>query len=310
VWLPSKVCGNALKEINKESFRLPPNVVNQLADRRLYLHRGSGLLLLRGLQPEQRTQRENFILFAGLASHLSEHRGRQSGKKHLVHVTDLTNGGDPTQYPAPYCRQDLPFHTDTGDLVAMFVFAPAAFGGDGTFASVSTIYNELAKSSPDLLDVLALPDWPFDRPPDKSGTFYKRPVMFMNNGEPEMIFSRGALIQSPRGQRPLEIPKLTRIQTEALDAVQVAASKVAHRIQYQAGDMLLFNNRKILHGRDSFVDAQEGCKPRHIVRLWLQDEELAGKPPSSLQKLWDNVFAGEEKGEHEDKLWPQAPDPS
>lgn len=130
----------------------------------------------------------------------------------------------------------------------------------------------------------------------------------MNNGQPEMIFSRGALIQSPRGQRPLEIPKLTRIQTEALDAVQVVASKVAHRIQYQSGDMLLFNNRKILHGRDSFVDAREGYKPRHIIRLWLRDEELAGKPPSSLQRLWDNVFAGEEKGECEDKLWPQAPD--
>jgi hypothetical protein len=134
--------------------------------------------------------------------------------------------------------------------------------------------------------------------------------MFMNNGEPEMIFSRGALIQSPRGQRSLEIPKLTRIQTEALDAVQIAASKVAHRIQYQAGDMLLFNNRKILHGRDSFVDARESYQPRHIIRLWLQDEELAGKPPSPLQKLWDNVFTGEEIGEREDKLWPQAPDPS
>ena len=97
-----------------------------------------------------------------------------------VHIKDLTDG-DPHMHAAPYCntglvtklsvcsslstalRSSQPFHTDAGDVVAMFVFGTAAQGGHGTFAPVSTIYNELASSSPDLLTVLNQPDWPFDR---------------------------------------------------------------------------------------------------------------------------------------------------
>jgi hypothetical protein len=80
----------------------------------------------------------------------------------------------------------------------MFVFTPAAYGGDGTFASVSAIYNELAKLSPDLLDVLALPDWPFDR-------YFYLPLFFMSCAAEVYgatfslyilhIFSKGLLIK-------------------------------------------------------------------------------------------------------------------
>jgi hypothetical protein len=127
-----------------------------------------------------------------------------------------------------------------------------------------------------------------------------------------MVFSRGALIRSPRGQRPLDIPKLTRIQCEALDAVHFAAAEAAHKIQYREGDLLLFNNRRILHGRDGFTDAG-GAGQRHMVRLWLKDEEMAGRPSDlALQKLWDNIFAsdGENERQHQERHWPSVPDPS
>lgn len=45
----------------------------------------------------------------------------------------------------------------------MFVFCSAAKGGDGTFAPVSTIYNKLKQSSPDLIPVLMQSDWPFNK---------------------------------------------------------------------------------------------------------------------------------------------------
>jgi hypothetical protein len=82
----------ALGELDKRAFRLPATLERNLAARRLDLHAGSGILLLRGLRPDQRSQRENFILFAGLASHLSEQRGRQSGKKYLGMYLYLEQG--------------------------------------------------------------------------------------------------------------------------------------------------------------------------------------------------------------------------
>jgi hypothetical protein len=132
-----------------------------------------------------------------------------------------------------------------------------------------------------------------------------------------MVFSRGALIRSSQGQQAPDIPKLTRIQCEALDAVHFAAAETAHRIQYREGDLLLFNNRRILHGRDAFTDAAGAdqvqgysLSRRHMVRLWLKDEQMAGRPPNSaLQVLWGKIFAGEE-GVEEERGWPSVPDPS
>lgn len=224
----------------------------------------------------------------------------------------------------------------------MLVLKSAADGGDGTFASVAKICDRLPHSSPDLIPVLLQTDWPFDRyllarvlycsspplcpvhrlsecklsrPPDRSlgEEFYKRPVLFLNkDNQTEMIFSRGALIRSPRGRRPASIPKLTKIQCEALDAVHFAAEEVSHKIKYQEGDLLLFNNRRILHGRDAFTDAAEGSQ-RHMLRFWLKDEAMAGSPPdSALQKVWGNIFSRdvECEGHCEERHWPSVPDPS
>jgi hypothetical protein len=134
--------------------------------------------------------------------------------------------------------------------------------------------------------------------------------LFLNDeNQPEMVFSRGALIRSPRGQRPLSIPKLTRVQCEALDAVHFAAAEAAHTIQYQEGDLLVFNNRRILHGRNAFADTR-GAGQRHMVRLWLKDEEMAGKPADlTLQRLWGKTFVRGDEDERQERHWPSVPDP-
>lgn len=55
------------------------------------------------------------------------------------------------------------FHTDLFcDIVAMQTRGCAARGGNHIVSSVATIYNELIKTRPDLVAVLAAPNWPFD----------------------------------------------------------------------------------------------------------------------------------------------------
>ena len=48
------------------------------------------------------------------------------------------------------------------------------------------------------------------------------------------------------------------------------------------------NNLSIFHARDGFTN--EGEKQRHLVRLWLRDEELAWKLPEELKGRFDKVF--------------------
>jgi hypothetical protein len=192
----------------------------------------------------------------------------------------------------------------------MFVVQASAKGGQGIFCPVASICSELAATRPDLLEELAKPEWPFDRPPDGVGAFYRRPLLFPNEttAAPEMIFSRGALISSPQGFRPAGLPSLTLRQNVALDAVHFAASSKALRLEYQPGDVLFFNNRRVLHGREAFEDGGGASGNRHLLRLWLRDEDLAGTPPPPLNRLWEERLvaprSGEEAGE---AAWPLAP---
>ena len=81
--------GARLDAICKETFPLPL-LQEHLIEKRLELHKGCGLVVFRGIDPSRYSRRENIIIFAGLSSHLSEQRGRQTRTKYL---------GTPAQFP-------------------------------------------------------------------------------------------------------------------------------------------------------------------------------------------------------------------
>ena len=132
-------------------------------------------------------------------------------------------------------------------------------------------------------------------------------MMFMENGEPEMAFSRGGLLMSPSSQRPSSLPALTSSQAEALDMVHLAATRTATNVSFIKGDMLFFNNRKILHGRKQFFDGEGEAESRHFLRLWLRDEKLAGHPPGYLRGRWAKIFDYNRNEDDSDERWPLEP---
>ena len=193
----------------------------------------------------------------------------------------------------------------------MLVIQPSLCGGSGTFSPVATVYNTLAAQRPDLLHELAVPNWPFARAGATPKDVTRRPVMFLGpvSGAPEMLFSRGSLIRSgdDTSTNNAAMPCLTRAQSAALDAVHFTAGDAALSVEYVAGDVVFFNNRRMLHGRESFADGRgEGVK-RHILRLWLQDGERAGMPPPPLAAVWDRTFLEHDERKH-DEGWPLEPD--
>ncbi|KAK4146227.1 uncharacterized protein C8A04DRAFT_35207 [Dichotomopilus funicola] len=311
--------GKSLNDLDASSFPLPL-LADRLAATRKNLHEGLGMAVLRGLDTSSLSMRDMFAVFAGLASHISQRRGRQSGGKMIVHITDLSElGVRGAVLPAPYRNSPLPFHTDpAADIVAMFVVQPSLSGGHGTFSPVATVYSTLAARRPDFLRELAAPDWPFVKAGGAGGpedvTHRRRPVLFLGavSGAPEMLFSRGSLVRSGC---------LTMAQNAALDAVHFAARDAACSIQYAAGDVLFFNNRRVLHGREAFLDGcglrrpgeeerPEGLeRKRYMLRLWLQDEQRAGIPPAPMAAIWERTFAEHGHRGH-DEGWPLEPDRS
>jgi Taurine catabolism dioxygenase TauD, TfdA family len=86
---------------------------------------------------------------------------------------------------------------------------------------------------------------------------------------------------------------MTEVQAEAIDMVHFTAVKHCVTMLLQRGDIQLVNNLACQHARSGFVD-----KPfhrRHIVRLWLRNEELAWETPEALKKSWFEKYGDSER---------------
>jgi alpha-ketoglutarate-dependent taurine dioxygenase len=55
--------------------------------------------------------------------------------------------------------------------------------------------------------------------------------------------------------RSSNIPPITEVQAEALDALHFLAEKFSVTLGFQKGDVQYVNNLSIFHARDGFVDA-------------------------------------------------------
>jgi hypothetical protein len=94
------------------------------------------------------------------------------------------------------------------------------------------------------------------------------------------------------------LPPLTEAQAEALDAVHFIAAKHRLETSMREGDIRFINNLAVLHSREAYKDDE--THKRHLVRLWLRNEELAWELPAPLKLAWARVFDDEERGERWD----------
>jgi hypothetical protein len=166
-----------------------------------------------------------------------------------------------------------------------------------------TIYNAIASSRPDLIDVLAQPDWPvFDS--TQNPPYQLRPMLFYHEERIILNISEVHVKMDPKFRRAHCIPNLSEQQREALDLVLTVAKKYSFTLDTQYGDIRYINNLSILHARGEFRDDRQSH--RHLVRLYLRNDEIGWDIPPMLQKTWDSVY-----GENEtiDEIYPIEPVP-
>ena len=81
--------------------------------------------------------------------------------------------------------------------------------------------------------------------------------------------------------------------------VHFVAEKHGMRMRLERGDILLYNNLAVLHGREAFRDVETGnigeARRRHILRLWVRNERLAWKTPDPLAREWHQVYGDSER---------------
>ena len=155
--------------VSQASFPLP-TLAPLLRQQAQTLSTGRGFFVLRGLRVDSYTRSENIIIYAGVSSHIAPIRGRQDSKlvdgtkqsSMLNHIKDLSTTSVAGKIGAPaYTTDKQVFHTDAGDIVSLFCLQTAQSGGESKLASSWRVYNELARTRPDVIRTLA-EDWAFD----------------------------------------------------------------------------------------------------------------------------------------------------
>lgn len=129
--------------------------------------------------------------------------------------------------------------------------------------------------------------------------------MFHHDGKIMMNVSRRLLVGAPNGPRSKGIPGLTEAQAEALDAVHFTSLKYEIKPSMKKGDIRFINNLGVLHRREAFEN--EGDQTRHLMRLWLKNEDLIWKLPATLRLAWARVFDDNDasRGPHWDVVPPR-----
>ncbi|KAL2681237.1 hypothetical protein Neosp_008845 [[Neocosmospora] mangrovei] len=300
--------------ISQKTFVLP-KLHDKLRAISKEIHQGHGFKVVRGVPVDKYTREENIIVYAGISSHIAPVRGRQDhqyeGKRAdvaVAHIKDITREVDAHRIGAPaYTTEKQVFHTDSGDVIALFALGEAEEGGQSYLSSSWNVYNQLAKTRPDLIHTLT-EQWVSEEFGKVGKRFELRPLLYQQPAteqDPERL-----IIQYARRRytgywslpRSSDIPPITEAQAEALDTLHFLAEKHAVSLDFHKGDIQYVNNLSIFHARGGFKDSPE--KQRHLVRLWLRDPEFAWKTPEALRRRWDNVYEGIEE---ENTVFPLEP---
>jgi hypothetical protein len=246
---------------------------------------GRGFLLLRGLPVERWTMREAATAFFGLGAHLGSARS-QNGKGHVLgHVKDLGLASDDPNVRIYQTHERQTFHTDSCDIVGLLCLKTARTGGLSALVSSTTIFNEMRRRRPDLLELLFEPA-PTDRRgevPEGQKPWFEIPLFNWYQGQLSAIYQRQYIDSA---QRFPEAPRLSPRHIEALDLFDALTNDPALHMfmEFQPGDVQLVHNHTILHDRTGFDDWPEPDKRRHLLRLWLAADKARVLPPVYAQR--------------------------
>jgi hypothetical protein len=257
---------------------------------------GRGFLLLRGLPVERWTMQEAATAYFGLGTHLGSARS-QNGKGHVLgHVQDLgLDVSDPNvRIYQTNVRQT--YHTDSCDIVALLCLKTAKSGGLSALVSSTTIFNEMRRRRPDLLELLFQP-LATDRRgevPEGQKPYFEIPVFNWHKGYLTAIYQRQYVDSA---QRFADAPRLSPRQIEALDLFDSLANDPALHMfmEFKPGDVQLVHNHTMLHDRTGFIDWPEPEKRRHLLRLWLAAPNARPLPEVFAQR-YGSVTLGDRGG--------------
>lgn len=264
-----RAAGKTLETMTREDFPLP-TVSAVISDARERLENGPGLQLFRGFPAKEYDKADLRAIYWGLGKHMGTAVSQSMNGDILGDVRNLNIDMNSPKGRGYTSNQKLTYHTDTCDVVGLFVLRTAKSGGLSMIASSLAIHNEIARTRPDLLEVLYQPfHWSWQGQEEPGTTpFYQQPIFTVHEGKFSCRYVRTHIISA---QRFPEVPRLTPIQEEAMALLDGMAGSDAYHfsMMFQPGDLQFLNNHVMLHSRTQFEDFEEPEHKRHLLRMWM-----------------------------------------
>jgi len=258
-----------IAEMTKSDFPLP-TIEQKLDALRTELLHGRGFALLRGLPTAGYSEREVITIFYGIGTHLGSARSQNAMGHLLGHVRDLRKSSNDPNVRIYQTKERQTFHTDSTDVVGLLCLKAAKEGGRSLLVSSTTVFNEMRKRRPDLLELLLQPIATDRRGevPEGQLPYLLIPVLSWYKEHLTPFYQRQYIDSA---QRFPDAPRLTEKHVEALDLFDQLTNDPAlnFSMQLEQGDIQFVYNHNILHDRTGFEDWPEPEKRRHLLRLWL-----------------------------------------
>jgi hypothetical protein len=232
------------------------------------LDHGRGFLLVRGLPVERWRPEDAALIYWGLGLHLGRPGAQNAVGDLLGHVVDT--GEDAAQ---PFVRRyrtagDIAYHCDLADVVGLLCLETARRGGASRLVSSVTVYDELLRRRPDLVDRLYEPVALDRRDEGHSGSGWVPAIPCRHAGGRLRTFYHSDYFRS--AARHPDAPVAAR-ERELFDVYEAIASEAGLFLdmQLERGDVQLVSNHVILHARTAYEDGPASARKRHLLRLWL-----------------------------------------
>ncbi|RSL60477.1 hypothetical protein CEP54_006710 [Fusarium duplospermum] len=261
--------------VDRSNFPLPENLTTKLRHINDTLNNGRGFQVVRGIEPASYSEEEHILVFAGICAHVATHRNW-----FIDHIRHERQDDMPSvNLRPPELPVSMDFHTDvdSGPILALFVEKKSKSGGNQHLSSFWTIYNSLARESPEVIRELAS-SWHWEKP-DKENlegpniVMPSRPIIGKADGRMQINYAKAFLAGHPKYPMNETSPSLSPQQEAALKILADTARRHSLQLDTEAGDLVLVNNLSIMHARDAFDDDELSGEVRHILRLWLQDQD-------------------------------------
>jgi hypothetical protein len=258
--------GKPLSALTRSDFPLPtlrPRILGWAAE----LQHGRGVVVLRGLPVKRWSEHEASVFFWCFGQHVGR-PGAQNGRGDLLgRVRDQGHAYDDPKVRGYQTAAALRFHTDFADVVGLFCLARAKSGGLSRFVSSVSVYNELLRRRPELVDGLFEPML-FDTRGDSGIDFVRVIPCRYDAGQLRSLY-HGDYLRS--GEHHPHAPPIPAAVHELLDLYDEIASTPGMYIdtEFLAGDVQLLSNHTVLHSRTAYVDGDDPEHVRDLLRLWL-----------------------------------------